>query len=87
MNIRKGTVVISGAGRDKGKCLAVIGVSDGRWLVADGGERPLKRPKHKNPAHLKVTETVLPPEAFRGNRALKKALSQCAGESEVEQLV
>ncbi|MBR1811543.1 MAG: KOW domain-containing RNA-binding protein [Clostridia bacterium] len=84
MNIIKGTVVISKAGRDKGECLAVIGTDAVRLLVCNGKDRPLENPKSKNPAHIEVTGTVLPPEAFRGNRALKKALSLCGGKSEVQ---
>ena len=45
MDLKTGTVVISKAGRDKGRALAVVGQADGYVLVADGKERPLSRPK------------------------------------------
>ncbi|MCM1298539.1 MAG: KOW domain-containing RNA-binding protein [Firmicutes bacterium] len=55
MDFEKGTVVISKAGRDKGRFMAVIGEDKGYPLVADGKERPLERPKRKNPKHLQKT--------------------------------
>lgn len=84
MKLKKGTVVLSLAGRDKGKLLAVVGEEEGRILLSDGRERPLNRPKRKNPLHLRPMEFSLPEEAFRGNRALKKALKECLPRSEVE---
>ncbi len=55
MEFEAGNVVISKAGRDKGYFLAVIGEEKGNILVADGKERPLERPKKKNPKHLQKT--------------------------------
>lgn len=75
MNIQKGTVVLSRKGRDKGYYLAVSGFDGNELYVVDGKERPIERPKKKNPKHVSVTENVLPDYAFRGNRALKKALA------------
>lgn len=56
MEFLKGSVVISKAGRDKGYFMAVVGEEDGKVLVADGKERPLSRPKRKNPKHLQKTD-------------------------------
>ncbi|MDR0904482.1 MAG: KOW domain-containing RNA-binding protein [Ruminococcus sp.] len=50
-----GTIVISLAGRDKGKKMAVVGGGDGFVLVADGKERRLYTPKRKNLKHVKAT--------------------------------
>ena len=71
-----GTVVISLAGRDKGYYLCVVGGEGGCILVCDGKERPLGRPKKKNPRHVEVLE--LPPLTWelRGNKALRKALNR-----------
>lgn len=55
MEFEAGNVVISKAGRDKGYLLAVIGEEKGNILVVDGKERPLERPKKKNPKHLQKT--------------------------------
>ena len=48
-----GRVVLSRAGRDKGRAFIVTGVADdGRIYVADGGLRPLEKPKKKNLRHV-----------------------------------
>lgn len=69
----KGTVVVSRAGRDKGRALAVVGTDSGRVLVADGKERPLERPKRKNLRHLSVTNKSVQTDGV-SNKALRKAL-------------
>ena len=81
----KGAVVISGAGRDKGDYLAIVAANAERVFVCNGRDRPLARPKAKNPAHLTMTGLTLPPEAMRGNRALKKALRRIRTETEAKQ--
>lgn len=57
MEFKTGYVVISKAGRDKGRFMAVVGVDEEKdfVIVADGKERPLERPKRKNPKHLQKT--------------------------------
>ena len=52
MDFTKGMVVISRAGRDNGYPMVVVDVKDGFVFVCDGKERPLERPKKKNPLHL-----------------------------------
>ncbi len=81
MEIVKGTVVISRAGRDKGYPLAVTGF-DGRYvLVADGKERPLARPKKKNPLHLAATNKKVPVDGV-SDKALRQSLREAmSGES------
>ena len=59
MEFEKGTVVISKAGRDKGYFMVVLDEADGYVTVADGKERPLDRPKRKNPKHLQKTNRKL----------------------------
>ena len=72
-----GTVVESLAGRDKGYLLCVIGWEDGCVLVADGKERPLERPKKKNPNHLApLLQLQALTWELRGNKALRKALNR-----------
>ena len=55
-NFKPGTVVLSKAGRDGGKLMAVLEESGGFVTVADGKERPIERPKRKNPKHLQKTD-------------------------------
>ena len=75
MDLKIGTVVISKAGRDKGYPLAVVG-SDGKFvLVADGKERPLSRPKKKNPMHVAKTNRTVAVEGV-SDKALRRALKE-----------
>ena len=69
-----GSVVISVAGRDKGKYMVVVGEKDGCFLVANGKERRLDNPKPKNHKHIVSTDYRLQTEQYSSNRSLKKAL-------------
>ena len=71
-----GQIVFSNAGRDKGKALSVISSNDSVFFVVDGKERPLERPKLKNPKHLTLTGYCLSEEEYRSNKALKAALKR-----------
>lgn len=68
--------VISGSGRDGGSLLTVVAVDDEYVYVCDGKRRPLDNPKRKNPVHLVSLDERLNDEAFRSDRALRKALAQ-----------
>ncbi len=57
--IRVGSVVISKAGRDKGKKLIVVEMERDEYaLVADGGLRKVEKPKKKKLRHLQSTQEV-----------------------------
>lgn len=86
MELEKGSVVISKAGRDKGYYLAVMKIADDGVYVCDGKERPVERPKKKNPIHLAKTHFVLSEDETATNRSLKRALKRlsCSEESEVK---
>ena len=75
MEIRTGGIVISAAGRDSGRAMCVVGIADKGVYVCDGKERPLSRPKLKNPKHLKATRKSLSPEDLRSDKALRRALA------------
>lgn len=74
MEIRIGTVVRSTAGHDKGELLLVVGFESNMALICDGRQRPLERPKRKNPKHIQATSFVLTEDEVATNRRLKKAL-------------
>ncbi len=78
-----GRVVISNAGRDKTKLMVVVKETENYLLVCDGKERPVERPKRKNPKHLKPTKLYLEAHQLETNRALRKALSSCGYEEEM----
>ena len=84
MELTKGSVVISKAGRDKGYFLTVMNITEEGVFVCDGKERPVERPKKKNPLHLANTNYVLTEEETATNRSLKRALSRFSGSNESE---
>ena len=43
-------------------------------VICDGKHRPLQRPKKKNCRHLAVTNTVLPEEAMKTNREIRRGI-------------
>ncbi len=79
-----GRVVLCKAGREKGRLLCVVGSegegSEQTLLLADGKERPLERPKAKNPKHAAPTHTVLDSGSMSTNRSLRRALAALAAE-------
>ena len=72
----KGRIARSAAGRDKNEWLVIVGEQNGEYLVCNGKDRPLERPKRKNPRHLELTDDSLPTEGIKTNRALRTALAQ-----------
>ena len=56
MDFRDGNIVLSKAGRDKGKYFIVLKVVDSEFvLIADGGLRKVDNPKLKKCKHLENT--------------------------------
>ena len=79
-----GRAVISNAGRDKTKVMVIVKETENYLLVCDGKERPVERPKRKNPKHLKLTTTYLEAHQLETNRALRKSLNEFCGAYEEE---
>ena len=57
-----GTVVLSRAGRDKGKYFVVLALTEDRnyALIADGDLRKVAKPKKKKLMHLRVKPVAIP---------------------------
>lgn len=55
-SIKVGSVVISSAGHDCGRAMAVTAVEGNVVYVADGKERKLTSPKKKNIKHVRLTK-------------------------------
>lgn len=56
--IKSGDVVLSIAGRDKGKVFLVVEVKDGYAYLIDGKTKKVFRPKKKSPVHIEVINTM-----------------------------
>ena len=78
--LERGNVIRSLAGRDKGRLLAVMQVSEKLVTVCDGKERPVDRPKSKNIRHVEYVGASLSEAEAATNRALKKALARLDAE-------
>ena len=78
--LERGNVVRSSAGRDKGRLLAVMQVSEKLVTVCDGKERPVDRPKSKNIRHVESIGITVTEAEMSTNRALKKALGRLNAE-------
>lgn len=82
MDIRPGSLVVSTAGHDKGDLLLVVRLDESAVWVCDGRQRPLEKPKKKNPKHLKPTSLTVSEEETQFNRRLRKALFRLKGEQQ-----
>ena len=74
MKLEKGMVVRSLAGHDKGDLMLVVGFETNYVLVCDGRQRPLCKPKVKNPKHLQATPHFLGEDAELSDKSLRKEL-------------
>ncbi|MBR2740778.1 MAG: KOW domain-containing RNA-binding protein [Oscillospiraceae bacterium] len=74
MEIKRGTVVRSNAGHDRGLFMAVLEVDGRSALTADGKTRTIISPKRKNLIHLSPTAAVLSDEEMESDSSLRKAL-------------
>ncbi len=77
-DVKIGSVVISKAGHDSDGIFAVVKIEEKYVYICDGKERPVERPKRKNPKHILSTEFILESEEISTNRKLKKALGKYA---------
>lgn len=59
MDICKGSLVYSRAGRDKGGLFLVLSAEENYAYIADGNTRKVSAPKRKNIRHLNKTNRVL----------------------------
>lgn len=78
--LERGNVIRSSAGRDKGRLLAVMQVSEKLVTVCDGKERPVDRPKSKNIRHIEYVGASIKEDELATNRMLKKALARLDAE-------
>lgn len=75
MDIQKGQIVFSRAGRDITDVYTVVAVEGERLLLANGAKRTLQAPKPKNKRHVIATNTHLAAEEMDTDVKLKVALA------------
>lgn len=77
MDISKSDIIISLAGRDKGKLFYVVDVEENYVLIADGKGRKLENPKRKKLKHVRRvsrTETRVAVKLQNGDKVLNSEL-------------
>lgn len=74
MKSRKGLVVRSIAGHDKGHFQVIVDESDGYVFLCDGKNHPLDRLKKKKLIHLRATNTILEEKILETNKSIRLAL-------------
>jgi ribosomal protein L14E/L6E/L27E len=82
MELRRGQVVRSLAGHDKGDLQVILEVRGKCLLLCDGKRRTLLKPKLKKQMHTGATRYVLPEENLRTDLQIRKALHQIANRNE-----
>lgn len=75
MDLCKGMIVRSRAGRDAGRWCVIMGLEENFAWIADGDLRPIEKPKRKKLMHLARTNTVLAPDDYSTNNRLKLVLA------------
>lgn len=71
---KRGTVVISLAGHDKGDFQVILESDNIYAMVCDGKHRPLEKVKKKKLIHLKAINSVISEEDLKSNKSIKKHL-------------
>lgn len=74
MELKKGAVVYSLAGHDKGDFQVIIEFDDKYAKVCDGKYRPLERLKKKKLIHIKLTNTVVDESLLQTNKSIRNLL-------------
>lgn len=72
--LKPGTVVQALSGRDKNRLFCAVAVENEYVFIVDGKTRTLKRPKRKNPKHVKATNWVVATEQTTTNKGIRRAL-------------
>lgn len=78
MELKKGQIVKSLKGHDKGDLLMIADFDEKRVLLCDGKERKLSKPKSKNLKHIELTEFEIDINAVDTDRKLRKTLNKIA---------
>lgn len=75
MDLVRGQLVRSRAGRDASRTFAVLAVEGQMLFLADGSLRRVNSPKRKKRKHVAPIATVLPGESLADDATLRKAIA------------
>ena len=74
MEWKRGQIIRSTAGHDKGDFQVILEVLAPYAVVCDGKRRALEKPKKKKFLHMAPTQTVVPEDCLVTNRQIRNAL-------------
>ncbi len=75
MDLVRGQLVRSRAGRDTARTFAVLAVEGQMLFLADGSLRRVNSPKRKKRKHVAPIATVLPGETLADDARLRRAIA------------
>lgn len=78
MELKKGQIVKSVRGHDKGNLLMIAGFDENRVLLCDGKHRKFQNPKSKSIRHIEATDHQIDTETVNTDRKLRKTLNKIA---------
>lgn len=78
MELKKGQIVKSTAGHDKGDLMMIAGFEENRVLLCDGKHRKFESPKSKSLRHIEITQHEIDTETVNTDRKLRKILNKIA---------
>ena len=78
MEFKRGQVVVSTAGHDKGELFVVAGFDKNRVLLCNGKQRKLSKLKAKNPKHIAETGILSDEDSMATDRKIRKTLNKSA---------
>ena len=78
MELKKGLIVKSLKGHDKGDLLMIADFDEKRVLLSDGKQRKLMKPKSKKLKHIEITGLEVDINAVDTDRKLRKTLNKIA---------
>ena len=82
--LKRGDAVISLAGRDRNELLAVAAADAQGVTLCNGKDRPLARPKRKNPKHISPAGAVIDTDGLT-NKKLRRLISQYSTRTDSQQ--
>ncbi len=74
MELRKGMVVRSIAGHDKGYFQVIMNESNGYVFLCDGKSHPLNKLKKKKLIHVRLTNTVIKEDMLTTDKSIRLVL-------------
>ena len=74
VELTTGQVVRAAAGHDKGRFFIVLKRQGRILFLCDGKRRPMAAPKKKKDIHVHPTLTVLQPDEYKTDKAIRIAL-------------